>query len=104
MLGLVDNGTISGPVAKAVLEEMFHTGKRANEIITEKKLSQISDANEIREVVKRVMANNTAAVADYTSGKQQALTFIMGQVIKATQGRANPGVVRDIIIEELGGK
>jgi len=104
MLGLVDNGTISGPAAKAVLEEMFRSGKGASEIITEKKLSQISDTDEIREVVKQVMANNTGAVADYTSGKQQALTFIIGQVMKATRGRANPGVVREIIIHELGGK
>ena len=104
MLGLVDNGTISGPAAKAVFEEMFRTGQRASEIITEKKLSQISDAGEIREVVKRVIAENTEAVADYASGKQQALTFIIGQVMKATRGRANPGVVREIIIQELGGK
>ena len=104
MLGLVDNGTISGPAAKAVLEEMFRSGKKAGEIITEKKLSQISDASEIREMVKQVIANNTGAVADYTSGKQQALTFIIGQVMKATRGRANPGVVREIIIHELGGK
>jgi aspartyl-tRNA(Asn)/glutamyl-tRNA(Gln) amidotransferase subunit B len=104
MLDLVDNGTISGPAAKAVLEEMFRTGKGASEVITEKKLSQISDASEIREVVKQVIANNTGAVADYASGKQQALTFIIGQVMKATRGRANPSVLREIIIEELGGK
>jgi len=104
MLDLVDNGTISGPAAKAVLEEMFHTGERASEIITEKKLSQISDAAEIREVVEQVVANNSGAVADYASGKQQALTFIIGQVMKATRGRANPAVVREIIIQELGGK
>jgi aspartyl-tRNA(Asn)/glutamyl-tRNA(Gln) amidotransferase subunit B len=104
MLDLVDNGTISGPAAKAVLEEMFHTGKRASEIITKKKLSQISDVGEIREVVKQAIANNSGAVADYASGKQQALTFIIGQVMKATRGRANPGVVREIVIEELGGK
>ncbi len=104
LLALVDNGDISGPVAKAVLEEMFHTGKGAGEIVAEKKLSQISDASEIREVVKQVIANNATAVADYTSGKQQALTFIVGQVMKATKGRANPGIVREIIIHELGGK
>jgi len=104
MLGLVDNGTISGPAAKAVFEEMFRSGKGASEIITEKKLSQISDADEIWEVVKQVMANNTGAIADYNSGKQQALTFIIGQVMKSTRGRANPAVVREIIIEELGGK
>jgi aspartyl-tRNA(Asn)/glutamyl-tRNA(Gln) amidotransferase subunit B len=104
MLDLVDNGTVSGPVAKTVLEEMFNTGKGASEIITAKKLSQISDAGEIREVVKQVLANNTEAVADYASGKQQVLTFIIGQVMKATRGRANPGMVREIIIQELGGK
>jgi aspartyl-tRNA(Asn)/glutamyl-tRNA(Gln) amidotransferase subunit B len=104
MLGLVDNGTISGPAAKAVLEEMFRSGKGASEIITERKLGQISDTGEIREVVKQVLANNTGAVVDYASGKQQALTFIIGQVMKVTRGRANPGMVREIIIQELGGK
>ena len=104
MLDLVGNGAISGPTAKAVFEEMFHSGKQAGEIISEKKLSQISDADEIREVVKQVIANNTEAIADYASGKQQALTFIVGQVMKATRGRANPGVVREIILQELGGK
>jgi aspartyl-tRNA(Asn)/glutamyl-tRNA(Gln) amidotransferase subunit B len=104
MLVLVDNGTISGPTAKAVLEEMFETGKGAAEIIREKKLSQIRDASEIREVAKKVMAENAGAVADYASGKQQALTFLIGKVMKATGGRANPGIVREIIVQELGGK
>jgi aspartyl-tRNA(Asn)/glutamyl-tRNA(Gln) amidotransferase subunit B len=104
MLRLVDNGTVSGPAAKAVFEEMFRTGKGASQIIEEKKLSQISNAGQIREVVKQVIADNTGAVADYASGKQQALTFIIGQVMKATRGRANPGMVKEIIIQELGGK
>ncbi len=104
LLALVDKGAISGPVAKAVLEEMFHTGKGANEIITEKKLSQITDAEEIRQVVRRVIASNAGAVADYMSGKQQALTFMIGQVMKATRGRANPGLAREILVQELGGK
>jgi aspartyl-tRNA(Asn)/glutamyl-tRNA(Gln) amidotransferase subunit B len=104
MLNLVDEGAISGPAAKAVFEEMFRSGKGAGDIIKEKQLSQISDAAEIREVIKQVMANNTGAIADYTSGKEQALTFIIGQVMKATRGRANPGLVREIIIKELGGK
>jgi aspartyl-tRNA(Asn)/glutamyl-tRNA(Gln) amidotransferase subunit B len=104
MLNLVDKGAISGPAAKAVFEEMFHSGKRAGDIIKEKELSQISDAGEIGGVIKQVMANNTEAIADYTSGKEQALTFIIGQVMKATRGRANPGLVREIIIKELGGK
>jgi len=104
MLDLVDNGSIGGPAAKAVFEEMFHSGNRAGRIITEKKLGQITDAGEIREVIKQVIAGNGAAVADYAAGKEQALTFIIGQVMKATRGRANPGVVREIIVEQLGGK
>jgi len=104
MLSLVENGTLSGPVAKAVFEEMFHSGRTATEITAEKKLSQISDADEIRGVVKQVMASNKEAVADYSSGKEQALTFIIGQVMKATRGRANPGLVREVIVQELGGK
>jgi len=104
MLDLVDKGAISGPAAKAVFEEMFRSGKGAGDIIKEKQLSQISDAAEIREVIKQVLDNNTGAIADYTSGKEQALTFIIGQVMKATRGRANPGLVREIIIKELGGK
>jgi len=104
MLDLVDNGTISRPTAKMVLEDMFHTGKRASEIITEKRLSQISDADEIREAVKQVMVKNSEAVADYSSGKQRALTFMIGQVMRASKGRTNPGMVREITIQELGGK
>ena len=104
MLGLIDDGTISGPAAKAVFEEMFHTGKTAGEVTATRGLSQISDAGEIREVIRQVMAVNAGAVADYTAGKEQALTFIIGQVMKATKGRANPGVVREIITQELGGK
>jgi aspartyl-tRNA(Asn)/glutamyl-tRNA(Gln) amidotransferase subunit B len=104
MLRLIDSGTISGPAAKAVFEEMFHSGKRAADIVTEKKLSQISDAAEIRQVVKQVIADNAKAVSDYNAGKQQALTFITGQVMKVTRGRANPALVRQTIIQELGGK
>ena len=104
MLNLVDKGIIGGPAAKTVLEEMFYSGKRASDIVVEKKLSQISNATEIREVVKQVIANNTKAVSDYKAGKQQALSFITGQVMKATRGRANPDLVREVLGQELGGK
>jgi aspartyl-tRNA(Asn)/glutamyl-tRNA(Gln) amidotransferase subunit B len=104
LLGLVDKGTVSGPAAKAVLEEMFYTGKSASEIVAERKLSQISDFSELREVVKQIMADNPKAVSDYKAGKQQALTFITGQVMKATRGRANPALVKDVLLQELGGK
>ena len=104
MLNLINNGSISGPVAKAIFEEMFYSGKCASDIVTEKKLSQINDGTEILDIVKRVISANAKAVADYYAGKEQALTFITGQVMKITRGRANPAVVREILLQELGGK
>lgn len=104
MLALAEDGAISGPAAKTVLEEMFATGKAADEIVAEKQLGQISGEDELRETVRRVLADNSDAVSDYASGKERALTFIMGQVMRATRGRANPGMVRNMIVQELGGK
>ena len=104
MLNLVDKGTISGPASKAVLEEMFYSGKGASTIVTEKELSQISDTAKVREIINKVIANNARAVSDYKAGKQQALTFITGQVMKTTRGRANPALVKKILIQELGGR
>jgi len=95
--------TISGPTAKAVFEEMFYTGKKASDIVAEKKLGQISNVTELRTIVEQVLANNAKAVADYSHGKQQALTFLTGQVMKATRGTANPSVVTEILMQQLGG-
>jgi len=95
--------TISGPTAKAVFEEMFYTGKKASDIVAERKLSQISDVTELTTIVEQVLANNAKAVADYKVGKQQALTFLTGQVMKATRGAANPSVVTKILMQQLGG-
>jgi aspartyl-tRNA(Asn)/glutamyl-tRNA(Gln) amidotransferase subunit B len=103
LLNLVDKGTISGPTAKAVFEKMFYTGKRASDIVAEGKLSQLSDATELNGIVKQVLANNAKAVSDYKAGKQQALTFLTGQIMKATKGTANPAVVREILVQELEG-
>jgi len=70
----------------------------------EKKLSQIGDATEIRNAVRRAISENAKAVTDYKAGKEQALTFITGQVMKITKGRANPTMVTEILLQELGGK
>ena len=101
MLNLIDKGAISGPAAKAVFEEMFRSGKKASAIVAEIGLSQISDAAEIKKVVRQVIAGNIKAVSDYKAGKQEALTFITGQVMKATRGRANPSMTKEILIQEL---
>ncbi len=106
MAGLLKNiekGTIGGPSAKAVFEEMFNSGKDADTVIAEKGLSQISDGGEIDRVVAEVVANNSQAVIDYKGGKQQSLGFLIGQVMKATKGRANPDMVRKSLLEYLGG-
>lgn len=104
MLDLADKGVISGPAAKAIFEEMFLSGKRASDIVTERGLSQITDSSEIERTVAEVIANNAQAVSDYRAGKQQALAFLIGQVMKATKGRANPNMAREILMHKLGGK
>jgi aspartyl-tRNA(Asn)/glutamyl-tRNA(Gln) amidotransferase subunit B len=103
MLQLVEKGTLSGPLAKAVFEEMFETGKPAATIVAEKELVQISDSGELAIIIEKVIADNEKAVADYRAGKEASLTFLIGQVMKASGGKANPAVVRPIIVDKLGG-
>jgi len=104
MLGMVEKGVLSGPAAKAVFEEMFLSGMRAKQIVSEKGLSQISDNAEIENLITQVIDGNTQAVSDFKAGKQQALAFLIGQVMKATKGRANTGLVKEILLHKLGGK
>lgn len=104
MLDRIDKGIISRLTAVVVLDDMFHTGKGTSEIITKKKPSQISDADEIRELVKQVIANNSETVSNCSSSKKQALTFVTGQIVGAARGMANRSVAREIIIQQLGGK
>ncbi len=101
LLDLIDQGTVSGTAAKAVFEEMFHTGKRPTEVIAQRGLVQISDASALEEVAREVIATNAQAVKDFKSGKQQALTFLVGQVMRATKGRANPKLVNQLLRQEL---
>jgi aspartyl-tRNA(Asn)/glutamyl-tRNA(Gln) amidotransferase subunit B len=104
LIELVDAGAVSGPSAKAVFEEMFLSGKAARDIIAEKGLSQISDMTEIETIVIKVIAENMQAVADFKTGKEQSLTFLIGQIMRVSKGRANPGLVRTILLDKLGGK
>ncbi|MBI2906503.1 MAG: Asp-tRNA(Asn)/Glu-tRNA(Gln) amidotransferase subunit GatB [Chloroflexi bacterium] len=101
LLDLIDQGTISGKIAKDVFEEMFDTGKTASQIVTEKGITQISDASQVEAVVAEVVKANPQAVADYKAGKQQSLVFLVGQVMKATRGRANPKLVNQLLEERL---
>ena len=101
LLDLIDKGDISGASAKVVFEEMFNTGKGAEEIIKEQGLSQISDTSEIEEAVIQVIKSNAQPVADFKAGKEQALKFLVGQVMKDTRGRANPKLVNELLKSKL---
>ena len=94
-------GIVSSTSGKSVLEEMFKTGKDADDIITQQGLSQISDTEAIEAEVIAAINSNKQAVADYKAGKTQALKFIVGQVMRATRGRANPQVVNELLEKKL---
>ena len=101
LLKLTSEGVINTPTAKMVYEEMFQTGKSADEIISEKGLSQISDTGQLEEAVLEVINSNVQPVSDYRAGKEQALKFLVGQVMKATKGRANPQLVNEVLQQKL---
>jgi len=102
LLDLLDQGTLSGPAAKRVFEEMFDTGKTAKEIAAQQGLTQISDSSAIGGMVRQVLADNPQAVADFKAGKEQAVKFLVGQVMKASRGRANPQMAAEVVKQELG--
>ena len=104
LIDLVQKGNISGTSAKTVFEEMFNTGKQADEIITQKCLSQITDTHEIEVAIEQIIAANPQPVADYKAGKTQALKFLVGQVMKATRGRANANQAQEYLINKIEGK
>ncbi|NLW24263.1 MAG: Asp-tRNA(Asn)/Glu-tRNA(Gln) amidotransferase subunit GatB [Clostridia bacterium] len=101
LLGLIENGTISGKIAKQVFEEMFSTGDDPAEIVKKKGLVQISDQGQLEEIIAEVIANNPKSVEDYKNGKEKAIGFLVGQVMKATRGKANPGMVNKLLKEKL---
>jgi aspartyl-tRNA(Asn)/glutamyl-tRNA(Gln) amidotransferase subunit B len=98
---LVVKGAITGTIAKPVLEEMFNTGSSADDIINQRGLAQISDTKQLEETVVNVINSNPKAVADYKAGKQQSLKFLMGQVMRASGGRANPKLVMELLEKKL---
>jgi aspartyl-tRNA(Asn)/glutamyl-tRNA(Gln) amidotransferase subunit B len=101
MIGLIEAGTISGKIAKEVIEEMYKTGKPAKAIIEEKGLVQITDEDALAQVIAEVMAANSKQLAQYRSGKDKLFGFFVGQVMKATQGKANPQLINDLLKKML---
>ncbi len=101
MLQLIENQTISGKIAKAVFEDMFATGKMPDEIVKEKGLVQISDESALIAVIEQIVAANPGPAQEYRSGKAKAFGFFVGQVMKATQGKANPQLVNTLLEQKL---
>ena len=101
LLELITKGTLSGKIAKSVLEEMYNTGKDAGAIVKEKGLAQISDEGALLGIIDGVLAANPQSVEDYRAGKDKAIGFLVGQIMKATKGQANPGLVNQLLKEKL---
>ena len=97
----MEKDTISISVAKNVFGEMFKTGRSATQIVQEKGLAQISDIEELSRIVEQVIAENPGPVAEYLEGKEPVLRFLVGQVMKATHGKANPHLVNELLKEKL---
>ena len=101
LLKLIDAGEISGKIAKKVFGEMFATGKDAEVIIKEQGLVQISDEGALKEMVAAVVEANPKSVEDYKAGKKKAMGFLVGQIMKASKGQANPAVINQLLTEKL---
>ena len=102
LMDLMADGTISGKIAKDVFEEMFETGKDADTVVDEKGLKQVSDSGAIEAMIDEVLAANPDKAEEYRAGKVQLLGFFVGQVMKASGGKANPGVVNEVLRAKLG--
>ena len=97
LIRLVDSGTITGPIAKDVFEKMYGTGRSAESIVAAEGLASINDDAALEAAVRDALAKNETAVAQYRAGKQQTFGFLVGQVMKATKGKANPATVNALM-------
>jgi len=102
LLALIADNTISGKIAKDVLDIMFESGKDAGVIVEEKGLRQVTDTGAIEKVIDEVMAVNPDKVAEYRSGKDKLFAFFVGQTMKASGGKANPAAVNELLKKKLG--
>ena len=102
LLARIHDGTISQKTAKDVIVDMWDTGEAPDRIIEKKGLKQVSDAGAIEKLVDEVLAKNAKQVEDYRAGKEKAFNALVGQVMKATQGKANPAQVNEVLRKKLG--
>jgi aspartyl-tRNA(Asn)/glutamyl-tRNA(Gln) amidotransferase subunit B len=103
MIQLIEDGTISGKIAKTVFEEMVRTNRDPRTIVRDQGLVQIVDAEHILAIIDQVIAENPGPLAQYRGGKIATFGFFVGQVMRKTQGKANPQKVNDLLRRRLDG-
>jgi aspartyl-tRNA(Asn)/glutamyl-tRNA(Gln) amidotransferase subunit B len=101
LLELVENGTISLKVARDIFPELYTTGKSPEQIVREKGLAQVSDEGALEKIIDEVIVKNPTQVEQYKGGKSQVLGFLVGQVMKASGGKANPGKANELLKKKL---
>ena len=101
LINAISSGEISGKIAKKVFEAMVETGEKPSKIIKEKGLKQQSDPKELEKIITKVLENNSDKISEYKSGKEKLYGFFVGEVMKASSGKANPKLVNDILKEKL---
>ncbi len=101
LINLIDNGIISGKIAKEIFLEMLRTGSDPEKIVKEKNLIQITDVDFINSTIDDVLNNNKSQVEEYLSGKEKVMGFLVGQIMKATKGKASPQMVNEILRSKL---
>jgi aspartyl-tRNA(Asn)/glutamyl-tRNA(Gln) amidotransferase subunit B len=101
LVTLIENGTISGKIAKDVFEKMYRSGEDARTIVSREGLTQVADADVVGKKVDEVLSTHAKVVEDYKAGKKAALGFLIGQVMKSTEGKANPALVNQLLVEKL---
>ena len=101
MINLIEEGTISGKMAKDIVEDMYHTGKPPQDIIREKGLVQITDEGELTGTIKAIIDAHPAQLSYYRGVREKLFGFFVGQVMKSTQGKANPQLVNNLLKKML---
>jgi aspartyl-tRNA(Asn)/glutamyl-tRNA(Gln) amidotransferase subunit B len=102
LIGMVADGKINSSAAQTVLKEMYHKGGDPSQIILEKNLGQNNDLGELEKIADEIISKNQKSIEDYKAGKQNALQFLVGQIMKETKGKANPSAVLEILMNKLG--
>ncbi len=101
LIQLIADGTISGKIAKTVFENMFESGEEPNKIVKDKGLTQVSNEDEIKLICQKILDENPSQIEEFKAGKQKVLGFFVGQVMKQTQGKANPQIVNKLLKDLL---